>query len=144
MEMFPERVELNKDVIRMSLVNQATFDLKPNKENAELFIAKEHIANWDELLRTVNERETLSIKEALHQAVEPYDKRPFRTYIAHRDTTNGVLEFSLTDERWDKSNELKKIIMDSKGLHLNYKVIVPYDLYKAFDMSFYEYPMRPS
>lgn len=139
MKMHPTRIDLEKDTLKVSLATQATLNVFPNKEQAELFIPKDSIPNWEDIQKGLQNQEAFNSKEAIHDAIAKHEGRPIRINHARIVKDTGDVEISAYDSLYDKKNELKGIRITREGIHLDYKQDIPYDLYKAFNMSFYKY-----
>jgi hypothetical protein len=133
--MYPTKMYIENDTVKVSLVNKANLTIIPDKECLELMIPKDNIAEWSELLTNLHNQDKFSSKEILHGIVSQYDNRDLRFYSA---TIKDDIEVGLHDYNGTKHNKIDKMLITKDGLLLQYKYSINYNLYKAFNMNIYK------
>lgn len=135
----PVRIDLEKDIVKVALTNQAVLDVHPSDDVMEMFISKEQISQWPELLAQLDNRESFNSKSTLHDAIAQFDSRDLRFLSVRFHKGTDDIEVSLFDFNGDKKNCVDKVMLTKDGIRIHYKHDMHYDLYKAFNLSFYEY-----
>lgn len=136
---FPTQMELERNTVKVSLLNKATLTVYPDKEQLEMNIPKEYIENWDELLSSIKDENKFVSKEMLHNIINQYTDRDIRFYSARIRKDNSDIEISISDFQGTKKDMVESIVLTPQGINIKYKCDIPYDLYKAFDINFYKY-----
>lgn len=136
---FPTQMDIEKDTVKVSLINKATLTVHPDKEQLEMNIPKENIENWDDLISNLKDENKFMSKEMLHDIISKYDERDIRFHSARIRKDTSDIEISMYDYHGNKKNMVESIILTPQGINIKYKYEIPYDLYKAFNMSIYKY-----
>jgi hypothetical protein len=132
-------MDIEKDTVKVSLINKATLIVHPDKEQLEMNIPKENIENWDNLLYNLKEENKFMSKEMLHDIISKYDERDIRFHSARIRKDTQDIEVSMYDYQGNKTNMVESIVLTPQGINIKYKYDIPYDLYKAFNMSIFKY-----
>lgn len=136
---FPAQMNIEKNTIKISLINKAMLTVFPDKGTMEMDISKDNIENWDELLKNLKDENKFDSKEMLHDIISKYDEREIRFHSARLREKTPDIELSVFDYRGDKKNMVEGITLTPEGINIKYKYDIPYDLYKAFNMSIWKY-----
>jgi hypothetical protein len=136
---FPAQMNIEKDTIKVSLMSKATLTVFPDKEQLTMNIPKENVENWDELISNIKDENKFVSKELLHDIISKYDEREIRFHSARVRKDSPDIEISMYDYQGNKKNMVEGITLTPDGINIKYKYDIPYELYKAFNMSIWKY-----
>lgn len=139
LEIHPTKMEIINDTVNVSLMNKASLIVYPDEQKLEMVIPKDSINQWDTLVQQLNNQERFNSKETFHDVISQYDKREIRLYSVRLNEKSKEMEISVIDSKHDKDNQVEKITLTEKGIHIEYKYSMNYNLYKAFHMNIYKY-----
>lgn len=135
---FPTQMAIEKDTVKISLISKAVLTVYPDNGALEMTIPKENVENWDELISNIKDENKFVSKELIHGIISKYDERDIRFHSARMKKDDNI-ELSVYDYQGDKKNQVESIILTPQGINIKYKYDIPYDLYKAFNMSIWKY-----
>jgi hypothetical protein len=139
LNVFPTKMDVDKNTIKISLLNKSILTVFPEKEELEMVIPKENIEEWSELYKNFENKDQFTAKEQLHDIIAKYDSRDIRFHNARMYKDNSNIDISMYDYQGDKKNKIESIQIKPEGIYIHYKYSIDYDLYKAFNMNIYKY-----
>lgn len=136
---YPTRMNIENDTIKVSLINKASLIVYPDKEKLEMVIPKDNIKKWTELINHVNKQESFNSRAAIHDIISQYDSRDIRFYSARIYEKDKNIDFFVVDKGTSNNGTVEKVTLTPNGINIEYKYNIDFDLYKAFDLRFSKY-----
>uniref|UniRef100_A0A6C0LYY8 Uncharacterized protein n=1 Tax=viral metagenome TaxID=1070528 RepID=A0A6C0LYY8_9ZZZZ len=133
---YPTRMDVDKNNIKVLLINKANLTVYPYNNKLQMVIPKDNIEQWPELLSQLKNKDSFNSNETLRNVISQYDQREI-IYVVARFCENKDIELTILDRKLKDNDVIESMTIKSDGIYINYKHYMDYTLYKAFQLSIF-------
>jgi len=133
---YPTRMDVDKNNIKVLLINKANLTVYPYNNKLQMVIPKDNIEQWPELLSQLKNKDSFNSNETLRNVISQYDQREI-IYVVARFCENKDIELTILDRKLKDNDVIESMSIKSDGIYINYKHYMDYTLCKAFQLSIF-------
>jgi len=133
---YPTRMDVDKNNIKVLLINKANLTVYPYNNKLQMVIPKDNIEQWPELLSQLKNKDSFNSNETLRNVISQYDQREI-IYVVAKFCENKDIELTILDRKLKDNDVIESMTIKSDGIYINYKHYMDYTLYKAFQLSIF-------